>query len=100
MNRLSHIFLSLATFLSAGTAAAHTAVAYAPYSPPPHHSYIIPASIKGVSAPAMSLDGEWDVKIGNKARWHKVSVPGELATTLRWSIAASLHSLLILQAAI
>ncbi|MBD5324976.1 MAG: beta-galactosidase [Bacteroides sp.] len=79
MNRLSHIFLSLATFLSAGTAAAHTAGAYAPYSPPSHHSYIIPASIKGVSAPAVSLDGEWDVKIGNKARWHKVSVPGELA---------------------
>ena len=71
MNSISQFFLSLAVFLYAGSVVAEATPVYGPYNPPPHHSYMIPSSVKGVTAHSVSLDGEWEVKTGNMSRWHK-----------------------------
>lgn len=42
-------------------------------------TYLLPDRTEGTVKNRVSLDGEWEVRLSPKSRWHKVAVPGELA---------------------
>lgn len=68
-NKLIPLFLLLLSNISLAAASSdHEATVYT-----------IPDHTSGTVTNCISLDGQWQVKLSPKGRWHKVAVPGELA---------------------